>query len=628
MSFSLSSLSPSPHSTASSPSFPLVLLMSEANQVTAYSLPPTLSLRDLLLFHSSRHNLTLDPVLVWIDGRPIDASHRLNDSVERLGVVDGSAIRVEMDWKRMVEVLIKEEEREAKEREKDMTALRRMRVESQERTSKMEAELTQLKAEEQRVRAGFDVVVAEREGVAELVRAAEERLQVASMAREEAEETKRERERESGSQKEKREKARLEEAIALTQREMAELSRERGELSHKTRRVREEAEEVSGKRRELEVKGDRIEREKEGWKRKVEGGEKAVVERLERVERDKEESSRMKAKMENSEREKDEKRQLKEEATRAILTRIDSLDASLLKQSTRLKTAEKEAAESVKFRQLARQYEGDVKEAVRWKLLVKQGRVREKLLEKETKELGHWRQRAKAFEREVRQLRSWRREVGRRERRVEEEGGWGGAIPAFDYPTDAIDGVAAYEGTDDWTADAFPLTDDLIRGDEDEAAIPPIDVITSQALSQSSSSSLSSRSSYTVSGSTLQPTAAPFVPRLSLPMGGHQGGNANLELRGRGIRKCRLRWVGRTGRRRGRAADNRRPTQCRDGLTRSSGGRECWQSGCGCGPQGGGAIAAMMSHYSAVTACVHYRSVQCIHHPMHYAIFPIHCGHL
>ena len=528
---SSSAFSIASHSPFRSPSsaYPHVLLISEANQATAYSLPPSLPLRDLLLFHSSRHNLTLDPVLVWVDGRAVDSS-RMSEPVERLGVVDGSSVRCEMDWKRLVEVMMKEEEREGKERERDAALLRRQRVETQERAQKMEAELAQLISDEQRTRAQFESVAEEREGVAALVRAAEQRLSAATAARQTAEETRRQRERESGSEREKREKARLEEVIAATRKEMGDLSRERGELGQKTRRVKEENEELSGRRRELDVKGDRIEREKEGWRRKVEGGEKGVLERLERAEREKEESGRMKAKMEASEREKDEKRQTKDETHRATTLRIDALSSSIAKQLARLQQAEKDAADSSKFKQLARQYEADVKEAARWKVLVKQGRVREKMMEKEVKELGHWRQRAKAFEREVRQLRSWRREVGRRERRAEglEGPGWGlegGA--AFDYPGDgSLNGLAGYDGLDDWGADSGPgLSDDLpLRDDEgDEAAIPPVDVITSQALSQSSASSLSSssRSSYALSGSTLQPTAAPFVPRLNLPLAGH-----------------------------------------------------------------------------------------------------------
>ena len=289
-------------------------------------------------------------------------------------------------------------------------------------------------------------------------------------------------------------------------------------------------EELNGKRKELDVRGDRIEREKEGWKRKVEGGEKTVLERLERAEREKEESGRMKAKMEVSEREKDEKRQTKDETHRATTVRIDALTTSIAKQLTRLQQAEKDAVDASRFRQLARQYEADVKEAARYKLLVKQGRQREKIMEKEVKELSHWRQRAKAFEREVRQLRSWRREVGRRERRAEglDGTGWGmTGIPTFDYLGEGGLDPLGYDGLDEWPADGgLALPDDPAlrggEGEEDEAAIPPIDVITSQALSQGGGTggSGSSRGSYTLSGSTLQVTAAPFVPRQTLPVAG------------------------------------------------------------------------------------------------------------
>ena len=528
VSFTLSSTPPS-----ASPSFPRVLLISESGQPTAYTLPPSLPLRDLILFHAARHNLTLDPVLAYVDGHLVDGA-RMADAVERVGVGDGSVVRLEMDWKRMVEVLMKEQEREAKEMERELARVRRERVEKTERSGKMEAELSAVVADEQRAAAAFEQATAEREADARLLLSAEQRLSQAIAARAAAEDERRQREHESGSEREKREKARLQQLIAATKKETIELSRERGELSQKTRRVREENEELQARRREVDVKGDRIEREKEGWRRKVEGGEKAVVERLERAEKEREDSGRMKAAMESSEREKDEKRQQKDEHHRAIVQRIDQLDHAIAKQTARLKAAEKDAADSVKYRQLAKQYEADLKESARWKLLVKQGRVREKLLEKETKELVHWRQRAKAFEREVRQLRNWRREVGRRERRAAgvDEQSWamGMAGAGFEYGEGAMDGLGGYDGIDDWTADSGggALSDEMqsltgTDAGEDEAAIPPVDVMSSQALSLSSASSsslasASRASAFAVSGSTLQPTAAPFVPRLNLPL--------------------------------------------------------------------------------------------------------------
>ena len=193
--FSIASQSPS---RSSSPAYPHVLFISESNQVTAYSLPPTLPLRDLLLFHSSRHNQTLEPVLVWVDGRAVDAS-RLSEPVERLGVVDGSSVRVEMDWKRMVETLMKDEESDAKDRERHLALTRRQRVEAQERAHKVEAELTHLTQDEQRRAAVYEAAVEERDGVAALVRAAEQRLSAASAGRQAAEELRKQRERESGS---------------------------------------------------------------------------------------------------------------------------------------------------------------------------------------------------------------------------------------------------------------------------------------------------------------------------------------------------------------------------------------------------------------------------------------------
>ena len=530
LSFSLSS-APPPRSSSPSAT-PHILFVSESNQPTAYTLPPSLPLRELICFHSSRHNLTLDPVLVYVDGRLIDAAH-YSDPCERLGVRDGSVVRVEMDWRRMVEVMMKEEEREGKDMERELTKLRRDRVEKQERAHKMDAERSALQVDVDRERRQAEEAEVEREEVVRLMRAAEERLRQASGARSAVEELKRVRERESGSEREKREAMRLEESMAAMRKETSELNRERGELGAKTRRVKEEAEELAGKRRELGIRGDRIEREKEGWKRKVETGERAVLERLERAEKEREESGRMKAKMESSEREKDEKRQSKEEAHRSIVQRIEQLDQAIAKRTARLRAAEKEAAETSKFRQLAKAYEADLKESARWKLLVKQGRVREKLLEKETKDLVHWRQRAKAFEREVRQLRSWRREVGRRERRAEGVEGvvWGanGRMMGVDYAGDGLMDGLGYDAPDEWKGDSVAglSSDDLALHsadiDDDEAAIPPVDVITSQALSASTASSLSSssRSSFAVTSSTLQPTAPPFVPRLSLPLAVH-----------------------------------------------------------------------------------------------------------
>ena len=73
---------------SSSPSSPLLhlLLLSESNQPTAYTLPPSLPLRDLLAFHSSRHHLHFDAslLLVFVDGKRVD-QQRMGEAVERLG---------------------------------------------------------------------------------------------------------------------------------------------------------------------------------------------------------------------------------------------------------------------------------------------------------------------------------------------------------------------------------------------------------------------------------------------------------------------------------------------------------------------------------------------------------------
>ena len=520
-------------SSSSSSSCAQVLLLSESEQPTAYTLPPSLPLRDLLTFHASRHNLTLDPCIVYVDGHRVEPA-RVSDAVERAGVRDGSVLRVEQDWRRMVELLIRDEDREGKDLEKELQLVRRDRVEKQDRVGKMETELRALRAEEEAETERHRQAERERDDVVSQVRAEEAELEAARSARRDAEETRRKRERESGTEREKREKARLVELIARTKRETAELSRERGELSLRIRRVREENEEMAGRRRELAVKADRIEREKEGWRRKVEAGEKAVLERLERAEREKEDSARMKAKMELSEREKDERRQAREDAHRSVIARMEQIDRELAKQQQRLKAAEKEAAEAVKYRQLSRQYEADVKESVRWKLIVKQSRVRERIMEKEGKELVHWRQRAKAFEREVKQLRQWKREVARRERRAAEEagggiqGGAGGMagwsdFAGFEYGGDAmldgLNGSGGYDAADDWRVDGGLLGDELLD-DEDDATIPPVDLIASSAAfsAVSSSGAASLGRSFAAVNSTLQPTAAPFVPRLNLTM--------------------------------------------------------------------------------------------------------------
>ena len=552
---------------SSSPTSPLLhlLLLSDSDQPTAYTLPPSLPLRDLLAFHSSRHNMHLDPslLLVFADGKRVDVG-RLGEAVERLGVADGSVVRLEMDWRRMIELMMKEEERDGKERERETSRVRKERVElQQDRAAKLDASLIALQTEEAEVRLKYeDERREEDEVLAELSRA-QSALDAARSLRVEAEDERSRREADSGSEREKREKARLTELIGALRKQSVELSKERTELGGKLRKVREEAEELSERRREMSVKADRIEREKEGWKRKVEQSEADVTARLHATEQHKEQSLVLKSQYENSQREAEEKRQAREETARATTHRVEQLDKDIVRAKERLAEAEREAVECAKFRQLSKQYEAEVKEGGRWKLLVKQGKLREKLLEKETKELVHWRQRAKAFEREVKQLRMWRREVGRRERRLAggvdglTASGWGGTAGyggeldglsgpngMYDYDggligLDGANGIGMYEGgLDDWNSSGnggllsgglgvddaqyeFGASGDELE--DDEAAIPPVDVITHNALSHSTASSLapsSASSSARLSGgaisSTLQPTAAPFVPRLHI----------------------------------------------------------------------------------------------------------------
>ena len=547
---------------SSSPSSPLLhlLLLSESNQPTAYTLPPSLPLRDLLAFHSSRHNLHLDPslLLVFVDGARVD-QQRMIEAVERSGVADGSVVRVEMDWRRMIELMMKEEERDGKERERETTRVRRERVDKQDRAAKLDKEVEAGRAEEAEVRRSFEEERREEEEVMAALARTQSHLEAARSLRVEAEDERRRREADSGSEREKREKARLTQLIATLNKQSTELTKERSDLAIKLRKVREENEEVGEKRREMTVKADRIEREKEGWKRKVEHSEADVTARLHATEQHKEQSTVLKSQYESSQRETEEKRQQKEETVRATTHRVEQIDKEIARVKERLAEAEREAAECVKYRQLSKQYESEVKEAGRWKLLVKQGKLREKMLEKETKELVHWRQRAKAFEREVKQLRMWRREVGRRQRRLAGGvdgmgvGGWGGGAGyggemdglsgsggMYEYDSglmgmDGAGGVGMYDGgMDEWSGSMLSgglggeeVSYDMggVSGDEfeDEAAIPPVDVITHNALTHSSASSLASSSvssTARLSGgtisSTLQPTAAPFVPRLHI----------------------------------------------------------------------------------------------------------------
>ena len=548
---------------SSSPSSPLLhlLLLSESNQPTAYTLPPSLPLRDLLVFHSSRHNLHLDSslVLVFVDGKRVE-QQRLGEAVERVGVADGSVVRLEMDWRRMIELMMKEEARDGKEREREMSRVRKERVEKQEKAARLDTDLEALMAEEVDVRKKYvEERQEEDEALAELART-QSQLEAARALRVEAEDERRRREADSGSEREKREKVRLTELIAALNKQTAELTKERTDLCIKLRKVKEENDELTDKRREMSVKADRIEREKEGWKRKVEQSEVDVTARLHATEQQKEQSTVLKSQYENSQRETEEKRQQREETVRATTHKVEQIDKDIARVRERLAEAEKEAVECAKYRQLSKQYESEVKEAGRWKLLVKQGKLREKMLEKETKELVHWRQRAKAFEREVKQLRMWRREVGRRERRLAggvdglAAGGWGGGSEygemnglsgssgMYEYESglmgmDGAGGLGVYDsGMDEWNGsmlsgglvgDDVPYDlDPCGSGDEveeDEAAIPPVDVITHNALTHSSASSLASSSASSTArlsggtiSSTLQPTAAPFVPRLHI----------------------------------------------------------------------------------------------------------------
>ena len=546
---------------SSSPSSPLLhlLLLSESNQPTAYTLPPSLPLRDLLAFHSSRHNLHLDPalLLVFVDGKRVEPQ-RVGEAVERVGVADGSVVRMEMDWRRMIELMMKEEERDGKEREREMSRVRKERVDRQHMAGRLDADMETSRAEEDEVRRMYEQERQEEsEVLAELGRAQIE-LEAARALRVEAEDERRRREADSASEREKREKARLTELIATLKKQTTELTKERTDLHVKLRKVKEENEEVTDRRREMTVKADRIEREKEGWKRKVEQSEADVTARLHATEQQKEQSTVLKSQYENSQRETEEKRQQKEETVRATTHKVEQIDKEIARVKERLVEAEKESVECGKYRQLSKQYESEVKEGGRWRLLVKQGKLREKMLEKETKELVHWRQRAKAFEREVKQLRMWRREVGRRERRLtgggdgQAAGGWGGGAGygeldglsgsggMYEYDSglmglDGADGVGMYDsGMDDWNGtmlsgglggDDVPYDFGGASGEEveDEAAIPPVDVITHNALTHSSATSFHSSSSTSAArlsggtiSSTLQPTAAPFVPRLHI----------------------------------------------------------------------------------------------------------------
>ena len=370
---------------SSSPSSALLhlLLLSESNQPTAYTLPPSLPLRDLLAFHSSRHNLHLDSslLLVFVDGKRVDPQ-RVGEAVERVGVADGSVVRLEMDWRRMIELMMKEEERDGKERERETSKVRKERVEKQDKAARLDADMDELRRQEAEVRRMYEADRQNEEEVLSQLARTQSELDAARALRAEAEDERRRREADSGSEREKREKARLTELIVTLKKQTTELTKERTDLFGKLRKVREENDELLDRRRDMTVKADRIEREKEGWKRKVEQSEADVTARLHATEQHKEQSTILKSQYENSQRETEEKRQQRDETARLTTHKVEQIDKEIARVKERLLEAEKEAAEYVKYRQLSKQYESEVKESGRWKLLVKQGKLREKVLEK------------------------------------------------------------------------------------------------------------------------------------------------------------------------------------------------------------------------------------------------------
>ena len=89
----------------------------------------------------------------------------------------------------------------------------------------------------------------------------------------------------------------------------------------------------------------------------------------------------------------------------------DEKDKELGGLKARLRQHDKDTRELGRYKQTVKLLEKEATEAARHKTLLKQGKVREKTLEAQLKELHHWRQRARAFEKEVKVLRGWKRQL-------------------------------------------------------------------------------------------------------------------------------------------------------------------------------------------------------------------------
>ena len=124
-----------------------------------------------------------------------------------------------------------------------------------------------------------------------------------------------------------------------------------------------------------------------------------------------------------------EMQQIDAEIAQLLATRPvrDEKDKELTALKAKLKQHEKDSRELGRYKQTVKLLEKEATEAARYKTLLKQGKVREKTLEAQLKELHHWRQRARAFEKEVKVLRGWKRQLA--EEWIRD--GKGELLPAF-----------------------------------------------------------------------------------------------------------------------------------------------------------------------------------------------------